>query len=119
MNSPEDRSMLTRIWLGFWRFIDGARRITLNVLFLIFLFVLYQLLTSAGEDTSIKPDSTLVLQPVGIVVDQYSGYPIDRAIADWTGEDATETQLRDILEALDRASEDDNITQLLLSLIHI
>ena len=105
MNSPEDRSMLTRVWLGFWRFIDGARRITLNLLFLIFLFVLYQIFTSAGEDTSIKPNSTLVLQPIGLVVDQYSGYPIDRAIADWTGEDDTETQLRDILEALERDLE--------------
>lgn len=119
MNSPEDRSIFTRIWTGFWRFIDGARRITLNLLFLIFLVILFQLITSTGEEADIKPDSTLILQPIGVVVEQYSGYPVDRVIADWTGEESRETQLRDILDTLARAKDDERIVQLLIETSHL
>ena len=34
----------------------------------------------SGESLIIKPDSALVLRPYGVVVEQYSGSPLDRAL---------------------------------------
>lgn len=107
-------SIFGRIWSGFWHFVDSARRITINLLFLIAVILLLRLL-SAGEQTiHTQEKTTLVLRPVGQVVEQYSGYPIDRAIAAITGEENPETQLRDLLQALELARDDENISQILI-----
>ncbi|GAB4191088.1 MAG: signal peptide peptidase SppA [Wenzhouxiangellaceae bacterium] len=112
--SEQDHSIFARIWHGFWRFVDGARRLTLNILFLLLLIVVFRLLTADSAISGLQNSTSLVIQPVGAIVEQYSGYPLDRALARLTGDERPETQLRDILAALDYAAADAQITQVVL-----
>lgn len=114
MASSENRSIFSRAWFRFWQIVDGTRRIILNIVFLVILIFVIQAITRGGEDQLIKTETTLILKPVGAVVEQYSGYPLDRVLASWTGEPPRETQLRDILAALSLAQKDPRISQVLI-----
>lgn len=114
MASSENRSIFSRTWSRFWQIVDGTRRIILNIVFLVILIFVIQVITRGGEELIIKADTTLIVKPIGSVVEQYSGYPFDRALASWTGEPPRETQLRDILQALSTAQEDPRISQVLI-----
>lgn len=107
------RSVLARFFLGTWHFINNTRKIFLNLVFLLFLYVLYVAL-QPPEIARLKPDSTLVIRPYGNVVEQYTTTPLDRAIEDATSQQRSETRLRDMLEAIHRAAGDSDITQLVL-----
>lgn len=110
----QDKPLILRALRSTWRFIDGARKVFLNLLFLLVLVLLFAIF--AGPETSrrLQGDTTLVLQPYGEVVEQYSTSPIDRALQQAMDETVPETRLRDLIEAVDRAAGDPRITQLLI-----
>ncbi|MGD9265556.1 MAG: signal peptide peptidase SppA [Lysobacterales bacterium] len=109
----DERSFLTRSLLGAWHFINGARKVFLNVLFLLFLYLLF-LAFQPPETFRLKPDTTLVIRPYGNVVEQYSTTALDRALQEAVGQERSETRLRDMLEAIHRAAGDDDITQMVI-----
>lgn len=108
-----ERSFPVKFALGVWHFINGSRKVFLNLLFLLFVYLLYTAV-QPPELFRLKPDSTLVIRPYGMVVEQYSTTPMDRALQDATGQERSETRLRDMLEAIHRAAGDSNITQLVI-----
>jgi protease-4 len=110
----EKRSFLTRAWLGFWRTLDLTRRIFLNVIFFLFLYLVFVLFLKPDEPLRVNVDTTLVLRPYGFVVEQYSGSPVDRALQQATSQAPEETRLRDLVEAVERAAADEHITQLVI-----
>ncbi|MCW8924678.1 MAG: signal peptide peptidase SppA [Xanthomonadales bacterium] len=108
-----ERSFLAKIALGTWNFINGARKVFLNLVFLFILYLLY-LALQPPETFRLKPDTTLVIRPYGNVVEQYTTTPLDRALQEAAGQERSETRLRDLLEAIHRAAGDDDITQLVI-----
>lgn len=109
-----ERSFLIRFVLGTWHFINGSRKVFLNLLFLLFLYMLYATLLQPAETFRLKSETTLVLRPYGNVVEQFTSTPMDRALLEATGQDRSETRLRDILEAIHRAAGDSDIKQLVI-----
>ncbi|MBT8060580.1 MAG: signal peptide peptidase SppA, partial [Gammaproteobacteria bacterium] len=61
-----------------------------------------------------QPNTALLLQPFGDIVEQYSGTPLDYALQQATETSRTETRLRDLVEAVRRAKEDDRIVRLVI-----
>jgi protease-4 len=110
----EQRSFLARTWLGFWNVVNGARKVFLNLLFLLFVYLLFVLVLKPDEPMTMRGDTTLVLRPYGKVVEQYSGSPFDRAIEQATSQAPSETRLRDLIEAVDRATRDSRISQMVI-----
>ena len=108
-----ERSFPVRFALGVWHFINGSRKVFLNLLFLLFMYFAFVAL-QAPETFRLKPDSTLVIRPYGNVVEQYTTTPLDRALQEATGQERSETRLRDMLEAIHRAAGDSDITQLVI-----
>lgn len=108
-----ERSFLARFALGAWNFINGARKVFLNLVFLFILYLLF-LALQPPETFRLKPDTTLVIRPYGNVVEQYTTTPLDRALQEAAGQERSETRLRDMLEAIHRAAGDDDITQLVI-----
>jgi protease-4 len=108
-----ERSFLVKFMLGIWHFINGSRKVFLNLLFLMFLYFVY-LAIQPPETFRLKSDSTLVIRPYGNVVEQYTTTPMDRALQEATGQEQSETRLRDMLEAIHRAAGDGDITQLVI-----
>ncbi len=109
-----ERSFPVKFALGIWHFINGSRKVFLNLLFLLFLYMLYVALLQPAETFRLKSDTTLVIRPYGKVVEQYTSTPLDRALQEATGQDRSETRLRDMLEAIHRAAGDSDIKQLVI-----
>jgi len=110
-----ERSTLARFFLGIWHVIDGARKLVLNLLFLIIMYFLILAFIDTGESLLIQPDTALVVRPYGNIVEQYSGTPLDIALQQVTEQYRSETRLRDLVEAIRRARDDDRIVRLVIN----
>ena len=71
----KDPSLPVRILRGIWRMIDVARKVVLNLVFFLILYVVIVALIDSGDHLLVQPDTALVLRPLGDVVEQYSGTP--------------------------------------------
>ncbi|MDX2417301.1 MAG: signal peptide peptidase SppA [Xanthomonadales bacterium] len=108
-----ERSFPVRFALGVWHFVNGSRKVFLNLLFLLFVYLVFMAF-QAPDTFRLKPNSTLVIRPYGNVVEQYTTTALDRAIEEATNQERSETRLRDMLEAIHRAAGDSDITQLVI-----
>jgi protease-4 len=99
---------------GVWFALDGLRKF----LHLVLLLVLFGVLLAAGQsELPFVPDSAaLVLSPQGYLVEEVSGDPLDRALSRATGSDRSETRIRDLVDVVDEARDDDRIQALVLDL---
>jgi protease-4 len=99
------------------RILDALRRFIANVLFLGILVALVALAVASYRSRPRVPDgAALVLNPKGVLVEQLSGTPRSRASARLTGmpEGPPQTLLRDVLDALRLAKDDERIGALYL-----
>lgn len=112
--STSQRGFLARIWFGFWGLIDGTRRALFNVIFLVLIVLLVAALIKGDESKPLRGDTTLVLQPAGVVVDEFSITPFERVLNEATGNEQLETRLRDLIRAVELAADDSKITQLVI-----
>ncbi len=99
---------------GIWFALDGLRRV-LHLVLLLFLFGI--LLAASQSELPYVPDSAaLVLKPEGRLVEELSGDPLDRAFSRATGDDHGQTRIRDLIDVVDQARDDDRIQALVLDL---
>ncbi len=108
------KPFLVRLWNGFWGFVDGTRRLVFNIIFILLLVLLFKALFGAGEQFVLKPNTALVVQPYGHIVEQYSGDPLDRALSEALDRQEPEVRLRDIIKSIRAAKNDDRISRLIL-----
>lgn len=103
-----------RFFGALWRGLDGLRRVLhLIVLLVIFGFVVGALRSSIPM---LPTEAALVIAPVGEIVEQLSGDPFERALAEAQGLGSSETLLRDLTEAIRTAASDDRVQALVLDL---
>ncbi|MFU8831170.1 MAG: signal peptide peptidase SppA [Wenzhouxiangella sp.] len=112
--ADSDRSILVRLWLGFWRGLTAFRIAVFNILFLVVLALIIGLIFAGDDRLILDDDTTMVLAPRGLIVEEFSGTPMERFVNEALGQDMPETRLRDLLRSLDQAAEDDRITQVLI-----
>ena len=110
------RPGLIRRFFGFiWGAISFFRTLVLNLLFLAIVIAivaawLYE------ERPTVAPDTTLVLDLSGPIVEQRTGAPASVTLLQVLADRERETQLRDVLAALDAAARDPKISRALLLL---
>jgi protease-4 len=98
------------IWL--WGGLNFVRRLVFG---LAALFVLFAMLAGLGQGAKpLETKTALVIAPEGAIVEQFSASPIDRALGKALGDEIQETQLRDIVRALDAAAKDPKIDRVVL-----
>ena len=114
MTKSKSPNILVRLWLGFWRGVTTLRMAVFNILFLIVLALVIGLVFSGADKLVLESDTTLVINPEGVIVEEYVGSPIERAINEALGQQLPQTRLRDLLNALEHAAEDDRIGQVLI-----
>ena len=106
--------MILRIVTMIWTGLDRLRRF-LHLIFI--LGVLIVVLAALAPDIPQVPGSAaLVLNPQGVIVDQLSGDAFERAIARAQGIAVQETLLKDLVDAIRAAVDDDRIKALVLQL---
>jgi protease-4 len=106
--------LFSTVLRGIWRGLDRLRR-ALHLLFLLGIFLL--LVAALVQDQVVVPDATaLVIAPQGALVDQMSGDPLELAIARARGAPSRETLLKDVIDALRAARDDDRVKVVVLQL---
>jgi len=97
-----------------WSGLDGLRKV-LHLLLLLFVFG--TLWAAFSRSIPLVPDkAALVIAPQGPLVEQLSGDPFERAIAEVLRQQPPETRLRDVVEAIEKAAGDRRISALYLDL---
>jgi|PlaIllAssembly_1097288.scaffolds.fasta_scaffold21108_2 protease-4 len=97
-----------------WSGLDGLRK----VLHLLLLLVIFGILWAAfSRSIPLVPDkAALVIAPQGPLVEQLSGDPLERALAESLRQAPVETLLRDVVDAIESAAGDERISALYLDL---
>lgn len=112
--SDKNGNFLLRIWRGFWNGLTAFRVAVFNIVFLIVLALVIRVLLGSGDAITVEEASTLVIAPDGLIVEQYTGTPSERALNEALGQQLPETRLRDIVRALELAADDDDIAQVVI-----
>lgn len=111
MSRPSSNPLL-RFLRGIWNTLNFTRRLVFN---LVFLFIVLVVVIAMFSGRPKLPErSVLVLAPQGQVVEQFSGDPMERALARAMNQPQQETQLRDLLRALEAAATDVRIERVVI-----
>lgn len=113
---PARPGLLRRFFGALWSALDFLRRLVLNLVFLAIIAVLLIAWFGSDRPPRLAADTALVVNLQGDIVEEYTIGPREAALAEALGEERLETRLRDILEALDTAAKDPQITRAVLVL---
>ena len=114
MTDPQP-GVLRRTVGGFLRAVDAARRLVVNVLFVLIVVVLGIALFTSTH-LRLADNTALVLALKGDLVEQYTGSAREAGLAEALGGVERETQLRDVIAVLDAAGRDPKIVRAVLIL---
>jgi len=110
--SSRQPNFFVRSARGVWNALNFGRRLILNLVFLAIIGVV--LVAIVSPRPKLAADTTLLIEPQGDIVEQYSVDPVARAIAQAQGEEVPEVLLRDLLRALEAAAKDSRIKRVAL-----
>ena len=108
-------SSLKKILKAVWGFIDSARKVAINLLFLILAIVLLSALFSS-DDPKIAKKTALVIKPQGLFVEQLTAKSFDQILDEARGVQTPETLVKDVVDAIEAAKDDDRVQVLVLNL---
>ncbi|TCV96164.1 protease-4 [Luteibacter rhizovicinus] len=111
---PRRRNGFVAALFGFGRGVNVVRLVIINGIFFGLLFVFLLVLFTSGGSNAIQDKTVLVLAPEGQLVEQFSIDALSRAFSRLSGEQPKQTQVRDIVGAIDAAAKDARITRILL-----
>ncbi len=112
---PRRPNIFVRLLRGLWRGLDVFRRAVHLFLMLMVFFVLLAMLSSGAPP--VPRGAALNLSPSGQIVEQLSGDPFDQAVDElFASAPAPETLVRDLVDAIEAAVEDENIAAISLDL---
>ena len=103
-------------FLGYiWRFIERLVK-AIQVIFFLFVvgFIVIVVSGRSGAVVTVPDSAALILAPAGILVDQQEGEPLDMALLSMQGVSQEQTVVRDVVESLRRAAEDERIEAVVL-----
>ena len=101
-----------RFMRGLGRGINIARLVVINVVFFGIFFLILGLMFRGTP--KVRSDTVLLLKPAGMLVEQFSIGPAQRAIARAAGQPVDQVRVRDLVTAIDHAANDPRITRILL-----
>lgn len=98
-----------------WTILRGINLARLVILNIVFFGLLALLLFVVGHKPApLASDTVLVLKPRGQLVEQFSVSPLARALDTMSGDDVRQVRVRDLVDAIDSATDDPHISRILL-----
>lgn len=98
-----------------WTVLRGINLVRLVILNIVFFGLLALLLFLLGaKPAPLATDTVLVLHPRGQLVEQFSASPLARALDAMSGQGAHQVRVRDLVDAIDQATRDPDISRILL-----
>ncbi len=114
MNTQTQKSTLRKLIEFIPNTLVKLANFTRHFILLIILFILVKVIFF-NDKVELKRNTALVIAPNGMVVNQFSGTPTEKFIKQLQGSDVPETQLRDLIKAIEKAATDERISVLVLS----
>ncbi len=114
MNTQVQKSPLRKLIEFIPNTLVKLANFTRHFILLIILFFLVKIIFF-NDKVELKRNTALVIAPNGMVVNQFSGTPSEKFIKQLQGNDVPETQLRDLIKAIEKAATDERISVLVLS----
>jgi protease-4 len=115
--SEAKRGPILGFFRGVWSVLTFTQQLVFNVFFLLFLLFAFVMLLAIAASPGVQPmhkETALVLELDGRLVEQFTSAPVDRVINRATGQAQPEIQLRDLLQAIEAAREDERIDRIVL-----
>ncbi len=109
-----NRGSFARIFSMLWSGIDGIRKV-LHLIILLFIFSIV-ISALASKTPTMPAEASLVIRPVGSLVEQLAGDPYERALQELLGEEKPQTLVQDVIDGLDFAKADSRIKAVVLDL---
>ena len=94
---------------------NGILKVFKLLLLVLFLVLIVVLLTEK-KGVQVPESAALVLAPSGVLVEQLAGNPFDRALAEVSGDGVQQTLVKDVIDSLEAAQDDDRIQAVVLAL---
>jgi protease-4 len=110
--AAQQPNIIVRFFAGIWALFNFTRRLVFGVIALFLLIGFIAALRTAAPKLLDK--TALVLDPKGAIVEQYTNDAAQRALSNLAGDKSKQTQLRDILTAIDAAAKDPRIARIVL-----
>ncbi|MDH3646129.1 MAG: signal peptide peptidase SppA [Gammaproteobacteria bacterium] len=108
-------NIFTRLIRGAWNGLDTFRRLMhLFLMLAVFAVLLAAFLSGGGPD--IPKSAALMFSPSGAIVEQPYGDAIEQAFEELSGSERPQTGIRDLVEALRAARDDERIKVVALDL---
>jgi protease-4 len=118
-NAPVKQSALKRVTLKFFSLLNSFRKIIINVVFFLVLFIFIAALGSDDDKIVVPNNTALVLNLTGDIVEQKNAIdPMDALISEALEEKEKnpEVLLSDLLNVIERAKNDSRIEMIVLQL---
>jgi len=100
-------SLIGKILSGLIKFLQAA---------LLIFFVVIWAIALSGKQIEVPESGALIVAPAGRLVDQLEGDVFDRALAEYQGNAETQTLVKDVVDSLRMAADDDRIKAVVLEL---
>ncbi len=108
------RNRFSAVFGALWRVLGKlARAVKILILFMFFLFLVTSLF---GGRIQVPESAALIVDPAGILVDQLEGDPLERALAELQDSPTDQTRVKDIVDSLRAAQDDERIQAVVLRL---
>lgn len=108
------RDRIGGFFRAIWRGLNALRRI-LHLLLLLFIFSIL-IVGTVGEPVRVPKSAALIIDPAGPLVEQLEGDPVDRALGELEGNGIRQTLVKDLVDSLEAAADDDRIKAVVLRL---
>jgi protease-4 len=110
-----NRSWIVRLFSGIWQVVEITRRVLVTFMVLALVLVLWLLLSGRPEWT-VGDNVALVWVPLGTLVEMVDEPPETALLQRLVGERPRQTEVRDLVKALDYAATDPRIKLVFLKL---
>ena len=110
----KNQSLLKRSLSGIWSAINTTRRVVLNLLFLLIVIAVFVMMFSSDKP-NVADTTALVIKPNGQLVEQLTAKTLEQKIDEARGVAVNETLLKDVLDAIEMAKDDDRIQVLVFN----
>ncbi|GAA6138064.1 signal peptide peptidase SppA [Arenicella sp. 4NH20-0111] len=110
-----DRNLFMRVLIGAWGIVNSVRKVMVNLLFLVIAIALVSMIFRS-DAPDIAETTALVIKPKGQLVEQLTAKSMDEALKEARGANTSETLLKDVIDAIDAAKEDDRVQVLVFDL---
>ena len=108
------RNWFSAVFGGLWRVLGKLAR-AVKVLIIV-MFLLFLVTSLFGGRIQVPESAALIVDPAGILVDQLEGDPLARALAELQDSPTDQTRVKDVVDSLRAAQDDERIQAVVLRL---